>query len=169
MSVMTVAHVPVRDSSDRPPTARLQLLVSALPFALGTAAFLAPGPALGAEVPALFGAVGVGVATPEVRGELQAMLRAELASLVFRRVKLRERYVLSATLLRLDSTFSSDSVRATCVVSVALLRDRGAALYAVIRGQATAEDERAHAGAAESAALRAALHSALTRVPEALR
>ena len=77
--------------------------------------------------------------------------------------------MLSATLVRLDSVIASDSVRATCVVSVALLRDNGATLHAVIRGRATAEESKVHADAARADALRAAVHSAITRVPQALR
>jgi hypothetical protein len=77
--------------------------------------------------------------------------------------------VLSATLLRLDSVLASDSVRATCVVSVALLRDRGATLEAVIHGRATAEESKTQVEAAQNDALRAAVHSAMKKVPQALR
>ena len=101
-------------------------------------------------------------------GAAVLLLRAELSSADFAHVKTNEHYMLSATLMRLDSTLSPDSVRATCVVSVALLRDGGATLYAVIHGRATADDARAHVDAAQSDALRAAVHSAMTRVPQAL-
>jgi hypothetical protein len=114
------------------------------------------------------GSVGVGNAKPEVRTAMRALLRAELTSADFAHVKTNEHYMLSATLVRLDSALSSDSVRATCVVSVAVLRDGGATLYAVIHGRATADDARAHVDAAQSDALRAAVHSAMARVPQAL-
>jgi hypothetical protein len=97
------------------------------------------------------------------------MLNAELSATSFAQVKTHEHFVLSTTLVRLDSVVASDSVRATCVVSVALLRDHGATLHAVIRGRATAEDSKANAAVAQSDALRAAVHSAITRVPQALR
>ena len=126
-------------------------------------------PAPGAEIPVFLGAIGVGTAKPEVRGELRALLRAELASADFAHIKTRERYALSATLVRLDSVPSNDSVRATCVVSVALLRDGGSTLFAVIHGRATAEEAKEYADAARSDALRAAVHSAMIRVPLALR
>jgi hypothetical protein len=121
------------------------------------------------EVPVLLGSVGVGNAKPEVRAALRALLRAELSSADFTHVKTNEHYMLSATLVRLDSALYTDSVRATCVVSVALLRDGGTTLYAVIHGRATADDARAHVDTAQSDALRAAVHSAMTRVPQALR
>ena len=142
-------------------------------FARGAAALIAlslftiTGQAPAGEVPVFLGSIGIGKAKPEVRGELRTLLRAELSSAEFARVKTNEHYMLSATLLRLDSVRSSDSVRATCVVSVAVLRDNGSTLYAVIHGRATAEE--AHAGRARSDALRAAVHSAMVRVPKALR
>ncbi len=118
------------------------------------------------EIPIFLGAIGVGKAKPEVEAELRSLLRAELASAEFSRVKTNERYVLSATLVRLDSVQSLESARATCVVSVAILRDRST-LYALVQGRATAEE--AQAPAARSDALRAAVHSAMVRVPKALR
>jgi hypothetical protein len=125
----------------------------------------AGGPAPAAEIPIFLGTIGVGKAKPEVAGELRSLLRAELASSTFSRVKTNERYVLAATLVRLDSVQSSDSARATCVVSVAILRD-GSRLHALIHGRATAEE--AEAPEARSDALRAAVHSAMSRVPKAL-
>src|SRR6188768_1910107 len=117
-----------------------------------------------AEAPVFLGSVGVGRARPEVETELRSLLRAELASAEFSRVKTSRRYVLSATLVRLDSVQSSDSARATCVVSVAILRRDGATLYALIHGRATAEE--AEARGARSDALRGAVHSAMVRVPK---
>jgi hypothetical protein len=152
-------------------TQRSKLGLSArwLAGSLAVALLLGAPAAPAGEVPVFLGSVGVGNAKPEVRTELRALLRAELSSADFARVKTNDHYMLSATLVRLDSTLSPDSVRATCVVSVALLRDGGATLYAIIHGRATADDARAHAEAAQSDALRAAVHSAMTRVPQALR
>jgi hypothetical protein len=122
------------------------------------------------EVPIIFlGAIGVGQAKPEVRGQMRSLLREELSSADFAHLKTRERYTLLATLLRLDTVQSHDAVRATCVVSVALLRDNGSTLFALIHGRATAEEEKMHSDIAQSDALRAAVHSAMIRVPKALR
>ena len=148
--------------------ARLGLSAPCLAISLAAALLLGTASAPAGEVPVFLGAIGVGKAKPEVTSELRALLNAELGSEDFARVKTNERYVLSATLVRLDSTQSSDFVRATCVVSVALLRDNGATLYAVIRGRATAEEAKAHVDMARSDALRAAVHSAMVRVPPAL-
>ncbi|HKO51343.1 MAG TPA: hypothetical protein VJV79_26720 [Polyangiaceae bacterium] len=131
---------------------------------------LATGVAPAGDNPVFLGAVGVGNAKPQVEAELRLLLRAELASADFSRARLRlkgtERYALSATLVRLDSIQSAESTRATCVVSVAILRD-GSLLHAMVHGRATAEEARAPE--ARSDALRAAVHSAMVRVPKALR
>ena len=151
---------------------RLQTPRTAALCAAGLVAFsllLATAPAPAGEVSIFLGAVGIGKAKPEVQGELRSLLRAELSSAEFARIKTTERYVLSASLVRLDSVQSTDSVRATCVVSVALLRDNGSTLYAVIHGRATAEDAKTRVDEARSDALRAAVHSAMVRVPKALR
>ena len=136
-------------------------------LAFGVVLSSAPAPAL--DVPVFLGDVGVGKQTPEVRAQLRSMLNAELSATDFAQVKTHDHFLLSATLVRLDSVVASDSVRATCVVSVALLRDNGATLHAVIHGRATAEESKAHADVARSDALRAAVHSAITRVPQAIR
>ena len=139
-------------------------------LALGVVLLSAPAPAV--DIPVLLGDVGVGKQSPEVRRQLRAMLNTELSKTDFAQVKTHEHFVLSATLVRLDSivaTDASDSVRATCVVSLAVLRDNGATLHAVIRGRATAEESKAHADTAQSDALRGAVHSAITRVPQAIR
>jgi hypothetical protein len=137
--------------------------------ALALAVLLVPVCAPAVEIPVFLGDVGVGKAKPEVRTELRSLLSAELSATDFAQVKTHDRFVLSATLVRLDSVLASDSVRATCVVSVALLRDNGTTLHAVIRGRATAEESKAQVDLAQSDALRAAVHSAMTRVPQALR
>lgn len=139
-----------------------------LAVALAAALLLGTASAPAVQAPVFLGAIGVGKAKPEVGSELRALLSAELTSADFTSVKSNERYVLSATLVRLDSTQSADSVRATCVVSLALMRANGATLYAVIHGHATAEETKAHVAAARTIALRAAVHSAMVRVPLAL-
>jgi hypothetical protein len=146
---------------------RMQLSKWCVASALAFGVALAPALAPAFEVPVFLGDVGVGKQTPAVRAQLRSLLSAELSATDFAQVKTRERFVLSATLVRLDSVVASDSVRATCVLSVALLRDHGATLHAVIRGRATAEESKA--SEAQSDALRAAVHSAITRVPQAMR
>ena len=145
---------------------RLGAPVVAALVALSLLLGAAPAPA--GDVPVFLGAIGVGAAKPEVQEQLRALLREELSAVEFTHLKTRDRYKLSATIVRLDSVQSNDSVRATCVVSVALLRDKGSTLYALIHGRATAEETKTKSEAAQSDALRAAVHSAMVRVPKAL-
>jgi len=119
-----------------------------------------------ADVPLLVGSIGVGKAKPEVAGELRSLLRAELASAEFSRIRTNQRYVLSTTLVRLDSAQSAHAASATCVISVAILRD-DSTLHALVNGRATAEG--AEAPVVRRDALRAAVHSAMVRIPKALR
>ncbi len=80
-----------------------------------------------------------------------------------------ERFVLSATLERLDGEKDSASVRATAAVSLVLCRARGQVLHAVLNGHATAEESGTDLAAARDAALQAAVESAVRRLPEAVR
>lgn len=133
---------------------------------LAVSLLLATGLAPAAESPIFLSTVGSGSAKPDVDRELRALLHAELTAPEFARIKTNRRYALSATLVRLDSVQSPGSARATCVVSVAILRD-GSILHALVNGRATAEEEEAFA--ARSDALKAAVHNAMIRVPRALR
>jgi hypothetical protein len=81
----------------------------------------------------------------------------------------RERFVLSATLLRLDAERVGHGARATAHVSLVLRRAREQSLHAVINGRATAEEESGSVSETRADALRAAVTSALRRLPEAVR
>jgi hypothetical protein len=75
--------------------------------------------------------------------------------------------VLSVSLVRLDA--HADPLEVTCVVS-ATLRDRQrGAVFAVLQGSARGKDEPRHRRSLERAILRAAVGSAISRVPEAMR
>lgn len=75
--------------------------------------------------------------------------------------------VLSVSLVRLDT--HSDPLEVTCLVS-ATLRDRQrGAVFAVLQGSARGQDEPRRRRSLERAILRAAVGSAISRVPEAMR
>jgi hypothetical protein len=118
-----------------------------------------------AEPPVVLGEVSA----PE--GELTAPLRrvlaAGIASAAF--VRSRERFVLSARLVRLDAERVGKGARATASVSLALRRAREQSLHAVLNGHATAEELDGTLTETREDALRAAVSSALRRLPEAVR
>lgn len=93
----------------------------------------------------------------------------ELSQVDFGKAQPHERFVLSAALLRLHAARHQDGAEATCVVSATLRRARGGALHAILHGRAKAVDGARRTRAAEIDAMNAAVHSALRRVPEALK
>jgi hypothetical protein len=122
------------------------------------------------ERPIALGEVGASPgARVELTRELRQALEQEIGLIDFGRHRPRSRYVLSATLVKLDSVTETQSVRATCVISVALRRERDSALQAVIHGRATAEQAKSESESARASALRAAVQSALRRVPETVK
>jgi len=94
---------------------------------------------------------------------------AEIAAIDWGKAKLRHRYTLSALIVRLDSApLGERALSASCTVSAAVRDERGA-LLAVVEGRARAEDAASAGMAAERDALSAAVRSAITAVPEAIR
>jgi|SRR5688572_16913362 hypothetical protein len=85
------------------------------------------------------------------------------------RIPSRERFVLSAALVQLDTRTKSRRAQSTCVVSATLSNARGGALHAIIDGRARAEDAPGATHQAELAAMRSAVESVFRRVPQALK
>lgn len=104
-----------------------------------------------------------------LRSAFRSAVEREIADIDLSQVKPSDRYVLSATLVKMDTRADGERAQTTCVVSATLTRERGGALHAIIRGRARAEDAPSEARSVELSAMRAAVHSALVRVPEALR
>ncbi|HEY2408672.1 MAG TPA: hypothetical protein VGI10_21855 [Polyangiaceae bacterium] len=101
--------------------------------------------------------------------QLRKALEDGLDSVDFGRSPVRARFVLSATLVKLESVSENKTVRTTCVVSLALRRKHDSTLHAVINGRAIAEDAQSESDASREDALRGAVHSALSRLPEIVR
>jgi hypothetical protein len=81
----------------------------------------------------------------------------------------RERFVLSASLETLESKKDGRRVSATAVVSMVLRREKEQTLHAILRGNATAEASDVTLDSAREDALRAAVESAMRRLPEAVK
>ncbi|HEY4122872.1 MAG TPA: hypothetical protein VGM56_33640 [Byssovorax sp.] len=123
----------------------------ALPVVLGEVSASASSPAL-PDAPALF----------------RRDVEAELGRIAFRRSANPRRFTLSASLVRLESSKSdARAMKTSCVVS-ATLRDERGALLVVLEGRARAEDDPKNRADTERDALRVAVRSALTRLPEAV-
>jgi hypothetical protein len=91
-----------------------------------------------------------------------AIARAELG-------RPREQFVLSATLVELEAERVGKGARASAAVSIVLRRARQQSLHAILNGHATAEEADATVNETREDALRAAVNSALRRLPEAVR
>src|SRR4051812_31035730 len=104
-------------------------------------------------------------------GEFSAPLRAALARALARAElgSSREKFVLSATLVRLDAEQVGRGARASAAVSLVLRRAREQSLHAILNGHATAEETNGSVSETREDALRAAVASALRRLPEAVR
>lgn len=106
---------------------------------------------------------------PDVQSELESAVKSELGRVDLSSVRASDRYVLSAALVKLKTVTGSDQVETSCVVSATLTREKSGALHAVLEGRARATDGKQAQKDAELAALRAAVRSAIKRVPEAIR
>jgi hypothetical protein len=105
----------------------------------------------------------------DVKRVLESAVKSELGRMDLTGFRGRDHYVLSASLVKMDTVTESEHAETTCVVSATLTRQKGGALHAVLQGRARVTDRRDLAGASELAALRAAVRSAISRVPEAIR
>ena len=104
-----------------------------------------------------------GALLPEFRRALVTELERTLT------VEPRERFVLSAALVRLESQRDASQVRATAAVSLVLRRAKQQSLHAVLNGRATAQESGSDLASARDSALLAAVASAVRRLPEAVR
>ena len=124
-------------------------------------------PCVAGEPPVAVGEVQGSTPSGEFSGPLRSALRAAIASAELGRP--REHFVLSATLVRLDAEQVGQGARATAAVSLVLRRAREQSLHAILNGHATAEETNGSVSETRVDALRAAVASALRRLPEAVR
>lgn len=131
-------------------------------------AALASAPALAAEPPVTLGEVGTRVTRPDV--DLASVVRRaferELRTLGLR--ARRERYVLSASLVRLDAGIPGGAAGTDCMVSAVLREKKSGAIRAMIEGTAHTNGGDPSAEAAIGT-VEAAVRGAAKAVPQAVR
>jgi hypothetical protein len=140
----------------------LALSLSALSISIGALAHAGVSPVA-------LGEVKVRKNDAQLERRFREVVASELAVLDLSSVKARDRYVLSAALVQMTSRAKTDSAESVAVVSATLRRERGGTLTAIIAGRAQAVEGPSRLEAAEQSAMRAAVRSALTRLPEALK
>ena len=124
----------------------------------------------GAAEPAL-GIGEVSVAATPATGEvddatLRAIVEEAVGAIDASRLPRGRAVVLSVSLVRLESR--AEPLEVSCLVS-ATLRDRRGAVFAVLQGSARGQDQPHRRLSLQRAIVRAAVTSALARVPEAMR
>ena len=118
--------------------------------------------------------IGVGEVTASASsrdvdvGALRAMVTEAVETLDTSTLPRGSSAVLSVSVLRLDSRVTAPA-EVTCVVSATLRDRRRGSVFAVVEGSARGQDEPRRMHALERAILRAAVGSAIARVPEAMR
>jgi hypothetical protein len=123
--------------------------------------------AFAGESPVSIGEVNGRTGSGEFATPLRSALREALEQAKLGRP--RERFVLSASLVALDAKKDGRSVSARAVVSLVVRREREQTLHALLRGSATAEESDSTLDSARETALRAAVESAMRRLPEAVK
>src|SRR5260221_322343 len=96
---------------------------------------------------------------------LRMLIEQETGGLEIDQPRRADRYVFSASLVRLDAHASREGSRASCVVSGALRRAGSGALLATMRGSGTVDDDRSAIEGARMKALEVAVHAAIRRLP----
>jgi hypothetical protein len=145
-------------------------------FAVAVAAALVAFAALAAlPAQAAEPAIGIGEVTAQSTSRddvdvaaLRAMVEEAVGSLDVARLPRGRGAVLSVSLVRMDSRASSPA-EVTCLVSATLRDRKRGSVFAVVEGTARGQDEPRRMRALERATLRAAVTSAIARVPEAMR
>jgi hypothetical protein len=147
--------------------ARSLSLVGAVCF--GLAVLASTGTATAADPPpVVVGEVGTRVlgGNGNLPKALRLVLEREIANLALGRAPRSKRFVLSASLVKLEHQAATDTESVSCTVSVVLREQRSGAIRAILEGRARAT---AQGDEGESVALEAAARAAIASLPDALR
>lgn len=118
--------------------------------------------------PVVVGEVGTRVlgGTGDLPKTLRRVLEREIASLALRQASRSRRFVLSASLVKLEHQATTDSESVSCTVSVVLREQKSGAIRAIIEGRARATLQ---GNEGEAVALEAAARAAIASLPDAVR
>jgi hypothetical protein len=104
----------------------------------------------------------------DVQELLRRTARSELGRVDLSQIR-DGRWILSLTLVRMETKLGARRAETTAVVSATVRAERGGALFAVLGGRARLQDARGSVQSLEVGALRVAVRGAMARLPEALR
>jgi len=189
MSILRWATAPLRrrggESTKQAARPLARAIALAALAALATPAFAAPRPP-GAAVdqaeqveqartpalPVVLGEVTSNAASAHLSNITELLrdnVQAELSAIDWSKSKLRRRYKISASVVKLESAASSArSLTTSCTVSAALRDAERGTVLAIVEGKAKVEDAPAAIAAAERDALAGAVRGAISALPEAI-
>jgi hypothetical protein len=154
---------------------KIRFAVATCLAGISLAAIVAPPARAGTgEVPVDVGEVSAVGASPEVdEGALRSMVVDAVSAIDATTIPKGARAVLSVAIVRLDARGSSPGQgtqvsQVTCVVSATLRDAKRGSVFAVLEGSARGEDAPARLGGLRRRTMRAAVASAVARVPEAM-
>jgi hypothetical protein len=104
----------------------------------------------------------------DMRAVLKTKVETQLQSVDWSKSREGGPYVLSTSLVRLDTDTSEGATKVTCAVSMTLRDQKRGVLRAIVQGRAHSEDRAESALAAEDEALQVAVRSAARSLPEAI-
>lgn len=151
--------------------ARLPLVVAALAAPLALAFGIATeGAALAAKIKLL--SIGEVVATaPKAKGKLglvRSTLEEELESIDWRKSTRNKPYVVSVSVVNLETETSLGKVATTCELSTTVRLAKDGNVVAILNERVRAENEATYARSVEDGAIRAAASAAIRKIPNAL-
>ena len=111
-------------------------------------------------------------AAPQGKAKLdlvRSALEQELDTIDWRKSTRMKPYVVSVSVVTLDTELTRDRVATTCVLSTTVRSAKSGSVVAIVNQRVRAENGPSYARAVEDGAIRAAASAAVRKIPEALR
>jgi hypothetical protein len=108
---------------------------------------------------------------PRARGKLglvRTSLEQELETIDWRKSTRNKPYVVSVSIVNLQTETTRDKVATTCELSTTVRLAKNGSVVAILNQRARAENEPVYAKSVEDGAIRAAASAAIRKIPSAL-
>lgn len=101
-------------------------------------------------------------------GLVRSTLEREVDAIDWRKSTKMKRYVVSVSVVSLDTQTTRDKVATTCELSTTVRNARSGSVVAIVNQRVRAENAAGYARAVEEGALKAAAEAAIRKIPSAL-
>lgn len=116
--------------------------------------------------------IGEVIATaPEAKGKLplvRSTLEEELDTIDWRKSTRMKPYVVSVSVVGLDTERTQEKISTTCILSTTVRSAKDGSVVIILNQRSRAENDPAHARVVEDGAIRAAASAAIRKIPGAL-